>query len=116
MKVKVDSEMTTTERGSTPGPVVGADRGVTIPIPGDLEDGIGNAGLNRGAAIVTHAIQPMTGLEEGDVDFRRVLFDARKRECVKVVLRNAAFRDVALLMHRVVVEPGDLAFELFPNR
>ena len=58
----------------------------------------------------------MPGLEEGDVDFGRVLLDARQQECVKVVLRNAAVFDVALLMHRVVPEPGDLAFDLFPHR
>src|SRR5262245_56831877 len=58
----------------------------------------------------------MPGLEERDVDFRRILVDARQRESVEVVLRNAAVYDVALLMHRVVVEPGDLAFDLFPDR
>src|ERR1700731_5376099 len=86
---------------SGPGQVVVAERQVAIALPGDLEDGIGNAGLNRGAAVVTHAVQPMPGLEESDVDLRRVLVDARQQECVEVALRNAAFRDVALLMHRV---------------
>src|SRR5213079_1119980 len=104
------------ERTSTPGQVVVAERQVPITLPGNLEDGIGYAGLNRGAAVVPHAIEPMPGLEEGDVDFRRVLFDARQQEGVEVVLHNAALRDVALLIHGVVVEPGNLAFDLLPDR
>ena len=89
---------------------------VAITLSGDLEDGIGNAGLNRGAAVVTHAIQPMPGLKEGDVDLQRVLPDAREQECVEIVLYDAAFRDIALLMHHVVVEPRNLALDLFSNR
>jgi ABC transporter substrate binding protein len=116
LNVEIGSEISSPEMGSTPGQVVVTEGQVAITLPGDLEDGIGNARLNRGAAVVTHATQPMPGLEEGDVDFWRILLDARQQECVKVVLRNAAFRDVALLMHRVVVEPGNLAFDLFPNR
>src|SRR6202030_3136309 len=80
-------------KGSAPGQVVVAEGQIPIALPGDLEDGIGNAGLNRGAAVVTHAIQPMPGLEEGDVNFRRVLVDTRQQESVEVTLRNAAFRD-----------------------
>src|SRR6266404_3766286 len=64
---------------STPGEVVIAQGQVPITLSGDLEDGISNAGLNRGAAVVSHAIQPMSGLEEPDVDLRRVLLDARER-------------------------------------
>jgi hypothetical protein len=62
--------------GSTPGEVMIAQGQVPITLSGDLEDGIGNAGLDRGAAVVRHAIQPMPGLEEGDVDLGRVLLDA----------------------------------------
>src|SRR5437867_5713973 len=58
----------------------------------------------------------MPGLEEGDVDFGRILIDARQRESVEVVLRDAAVYDVALLVHRIIVEPGDLAFDLLPHR
>src|SRR3954468_24486718 len=101
---------------STPGQIVVAERQVPITLSGDLEDGIGNARLNRGASVVTHAMEPMPGLEERNVDCRRVLIDAGQQECVKVVLRNAALCDVALLMHGVVVEPGNLAFDLFPDR
>ena len=38
------------------------------------------------------------------------------RNCVEIVLRHAAVCDVALLIHRVVVEPHDLAFELLFDR
>src|SRR6267142_867485 len=86
-------------RGLTPGEVMVAEGQVPITFFGDLEDGIGNAGLQRGAAVVTHAVQPMPGLEEGDVDLRRVFLDARQQEGVEIVLRNAAFRDGALLIH-----------------
>src|SRR5688572_15979343 len=55
----------------------------------------------------------MPRLEEADVDLRRVLVDARQQEPVEIVLDDAAVLDVALLIHRVVVEPGDLTFELF---
>ena len=61
---------------STPGQIVVAERQVPITLSGDLEDGIGNARLNRGAAVVTHAMEPMSGLEERNVDCRRVLVDA----------------------------------------
>src|SRR5262249_19620888 len=71
------------ESPSTPGQVPIAEGQVTIALPGDLEDGIGNTGLYRGAAVVTHATQPMPGLEESDVDLRRILFDARQRESVR---------------------------------
>src|SRR5258708_17953513 len=106
---------TRAEKSSTPGQVVIAEGQVPITLSGDLEDGIGNGRLYRGASVVRHAIQPMACLEETDVDFGRVLVDARQHECVKVVLRNASLRDVALLIHRVVVEPHDLTFDLFSN-
>jgi len=80
-------------RASTPGQVAVAEWQVPITLPSDLEDGISNAGLHRGGAVVTHAAQPMPGLEEGDVDFRRILFDARQRESVEIVLHNVAFGD-----------------------
>ena len=54
------------EMGSTPGQVAVAQRQVPITLPGDLEDGIGNAGLNRGAAVVTHAIAACTLAMVGD--------------------------------------------------
>src|SRR5712671_941486 len=101
---------------STPGQIVVAQGQVTITLASDLKDRIGNAGLQRGAAIMAHATQPMPGLEEGDVDVRRIFLDARQRESVEVVLGDAPVYDVALLMHGVVVEPGDLAFELFAHR
>ena len=41
---------------STPGQVVVAERQVPITLSGDLEDGIGDAGLDRGGAVVTHAV------------------------------------------------------------
>ena len=41
----------------------------------------------------------MLGLEERDVDFRRILFEARQRESVEIVLLNAAVGDIALLTH-----------------
>ena len=104
------------ELASAPGQVVVAQGQVPITLPGDLENRIGDAGLNRRAAVVTHAVEPMPGLEEGDVDFRRVFVNARQQEGVEVVLRNAALRDGALLMHRVVIEPDDLAFDLFAHR
>src|SRR5215475_11742944 len=102
-----------TRGGSSPSEVVVAERQIAITLLGDLEDGVGNAGLDRGAAIVSHAVQPMPRFEEADVDLRRVLVDARQREGVEIVLDHAAVLDVDLLVYRVVQEPGDLAFKLF---
>src|SRR5712691_10946006 len=82
------------EPPSTPGQIVVAQGQVPITLAGDLKDRIGNAGLQRGAAVVTHATQPMPGLEEGDVDFRRIFPEARQRESVEVVLGNAPVYDV----------------------
>jgi len=47
-----------------------AEGQVPIPLAGDLENRIGNRRLDRGAAVVAHAVQPMPGLEEADVDHR----------------------------------------------
>src|SRR5262245_50334295 len=104
------------DRASTPGQVAVAEWQVPIALPGYLEDRIGNARLHLGAAVVTHATQPMPRLEESDVDLRWILVDARQREAVEVVLRNAAFGNIACLKHRVVVEPGNLALDLLPDR
>src|SRR5215470_8003373 len=110
------SEISSAERASTPGQVAVAEWEVPIALPGYLEDRIGNARLHRGATVVTHATQPMPRLEESDVDLRRILVDARQWEAVEVVLRNAAFGNIACLKHRVVVEPGNLALDLLPDR
>src|SRR5215470_2368979 len=92
------------------------ERRFPVTLPGDLENGVGDGGLNRGAAVVPHAAQPVPGLEEGDVDLRRILVDARQRECVEVVLHDPSVFDMARLVHRVVPEPRDLALDLFPHR
>src|ERR1700744_2391828 len=101
---------------STPRQIVVAEGQIPITLPGDLENSVRNTGLNRRAAVVPHAVKPMPGLEERDVDVRRILVDAGQRERVEVVFRDAAFDDVTLLMHRVVVEPGNLALDLLPDR
>src|ERR1700684_176701 len=92
---------------STPGQIVIPKWQVPIALPRNLEDCISNAGLHRGCTVVTHATEPVPCLEESDVDFWRVLVDARQREFVEVVLCNAAFDHIACLKHRVVVKPGD---------
>ena len=93
LQISWGRELSDRDHRSAPGQVAVAEGQVAIALPGDLEDGIGNTGLNRRAAVMTHAAQPMPGLEERNVDFRGILFDPRQRESVEIVLHNVAFGD-----------------------
>src|SRR4051812_34367486 len=101
---------------SSPGQVVIAEGQVAIAFSSDLENSVADSRLQRGAAVMSQAIKPMPRFEEPDVDLRRVLVHAREQEAVEIALDDATILDVALLIHRVVVEPGDLTFELFADR
>ena len=92
------------------------DRQLPHALAGDLEDRVGNRGLNRRRAVVSHADQPVPGREEADVDLGWVFVDPGQRERVEVVLDDAPVLDRAGLMHGIVVEPGDLPFNLLPHR
>jgi hypothetical protein len=72
-----DGGVSVSDLWSTPGQVVVAQGQIPIALAGDLEDGIGDTGLNGCGPIVTHPAQPMSGLEEGDIDFGWILVDAR---------------------------------------
>src|SRR5947207_3720255 len=82
----------------------------------NLEYGVADRGLDRSGAVVAHAEQPVPGLEETDVDFGRVLVDARQLERIEIILNDVPVFDRVRLVHRVVVEPGDLTFDLFLHR
>src|SRR5712671_1762247 len=82
----------------------------------NLEYCIADRGLDRSGAVVTHAEQPVPGLEETDVDLGRVLIDARQLERIEIILNDVPVFDRVRLVHRVVVEPGDLTFELLLHR
>src|SRR5688572_16162401 len=97
---------------SRPAQVVCAVRQIAKPLAGDLKDRVADGRLHRRGAVVAHAQQPVRGRKEPDVDRWRILVDARQRERVEVVLDDAAVLDGAGLVHRIVVEPGDLAFDL----
>src|SRR5215469_4870710 len=102
--------------GLSPGEIVIAERQIAITLAGDLEDGVTNCRLNRGAAVVAHAVHPMPGVEEPDIDLGRCLADSRKDELVEIMLHNAAFLDRTFLVHRVIEEPHDLALDLLSHR
>src|ERR1700694_1330907 len=101
---------------SAPAEIVPAVRQIAEALAGDLEYRVADRGLDRGGAVVAHADQPMPGREEANTDLGRVLVDARQRERVEIVLDDAPVRDRARLVHGVVVEPGDLAFDLLLHR
>ena len=85
-------------------------------LAGNLEYGVADRGLDRSGAVVAHAEQPVSGLEETDVDLGRVLVDARQLERIEIILDDVPVFDRVRLVHRVVVEPDDLAFELLLHR
>src|SRR5947207_6744393 len=96
---------------SAPAEIVPAVRQIAEALAGDLEYRIADRGLDRRGAVMAHADQPVSGRKETNVDLGRVLVDARERERVEVVLDDVPVRDRGRLVHRVVVEPGDLAFD-----
>src|SRR6185503_19955471 len=100
----------------TPSQVVLAKRQVAEALARDLEDGVRERGLHRRTAVVAHADEPVRRRKELNVDRERIFVDARHRELVEVVLGDRAVLDVAGLVHRVVVEPRDLAFDLLLDR
>src|SRR5262249_12793828 len=55
--VDESSEISSPKEDSPPSQIVVAQGQVPIALAGDLEDGVGNAGLQRGGAVVTHAAQ-----------------------------------------------------------
>src|SRR5437867_2444865 len=82
----------------------------------NLEYCVADRGLDRSGAVVAHAEQPVSGLEETDVDLGRVFVDARQLERIEIILNDAPVFDRVRLVHRVVVEPGDLTFDLLLHR
>ena len=97
---------------SAPAEIVPAVRQIADALAGNLEYRVADCGLDRRGAVVTHADQPVSGREEADVDLGRIFVDALQRERIEIVLDDVAVRDRRRLMHGVVVEPGDLAFDL----
>src|SRR5262245_43740863 len=59
-----------------PAEIVTAERQIAIAFAGDLEYGITNCGLDRSGAVVAHPEQPVSGLEETNVDLRRLFINA----------------------------------------
>ena len=99
-----------------PAQIVTAVRQIPEALTGNLEYRVADRGLDRCGAVVAHAEQPVPGLEETDVDLGRVLVDARQRERTEIILNDAPVLDRVRLVHRVVVEPCDLAFDLLLHR
>src|SRR5215831_6018425 len=96
----------------SPAQIVTAERQIAESLSGYLKYGVADRGLDRGRAVVAHAEKPVSGFEESDVDLRRVFIDAGQFERVEIVLHDVPVFDRVRLVHRVVVEPDELAFEL----
>src|SRR6266571_5096674 len=106
-----------TESGQLrPAQIVTAVGQIPEALTGNLEYCVADSGLDRSGAVVAHAEQPVPGLEEADVDLGRVLVDARQLERIEIILNDVPVFDRVRLVHRVVVEPGDLAFDLLLHR
>ena len=92
-----------------------AEGQVAVTPSGDLKDGVSNSGLKRDAAIMPHAVEPMLRLEKGNVDLGRIVADTAQGKSIEIVFDDAALANVTFLIHHVVVEPRNLAFDLFSH-
>ena len=99
-----------------PAQIVTAEGQIPEALTGDLEYGVADRRLDRSGAVMAHTEQPVPGLEETDVDLGRVLVDARQLERIEIILNDVPVFDRVRLVHRVVVEPGDLTFDLLLHR
>src|SRR5579883_348242 len=93
-----------------------AEGKVPVTPPGNLEYRISDGGLNRSRTIVTHSQQPVSGLKETDIDLRRRLVEVRDAERIEIILDDMSVFDRVGLVHRIVVEPVDLALQLLLHR
>src|SRR5215467_3264302 len=62
-------------------------------LTGNLENSVADRRLDRSSAVMAHAEQPMSCLEEAHVDFGRVFVDARKLECIEIILDDVPVFD-----------------------
>src|ERR1051326_398317 len=96
-----------------PAQILTTVRQIPEALTGNLEYCVADRGLDRSEAVMAHAEKPVSGLEETDVDLGRRLVDVRYPELIEVIFDDASILDRDCLVHRVVVEPDDLTFELF---
>ena len=111
----IATDIASCETASPPTQIVMAEGQITITPSGDLEDGIGNGGLKRDTAVVSHAVEPMIGLKEADVDLGWIIADAAQGKSIEIVFDDSTLANVTLLIQHVIVEKWDLAFDLFSH-
>src|SRR5215471_6309370 len=101
---------------SSPPQIAAAVGKIAIAFTGNLENRIADCGLNRSGAVVAHAEEPVPGFEETNVDLRRGFIETRQLKGIEIILDDMPVLDRVRLVHRVVIEPIDLTFELLLDR
>src|SRR5712671_2038787 len=103
-------------RDLSPAEVLLPERERPDPLAGDLEYGLSHGGCDLRARLLAHAGDPfVVGLEELDVDLRRIVGHAGNLVLVEIALDRAPILNGDLLPHRVTECPGDLAFDLLAH-
>src|SRR5438034_2140893 len=100
----------------TPAQIVVLERDGTEAFAGDFEDRAENRRRNLRDRLLAGAGDPAVGLHELNIDLLRILVHAGNWEFVEALLNRMPVLDCGRLIHGVVITPGDLSFDLLPNR
>src|SRR5215472_4413494 len=92
-----------------PTEVVVAERERANSLAGDVEDCLRDGGRDLRNGFLAHARDPLVvGLQELNIDLRRIIFHPRNSVLMEVLLSDASVLDRDLLPHRIAQAPGDL--------
>src|SRR6516164_5892989 len=106
LSVMIDSPFVSLEARSAPAQILAAERKRANPLAGDLEHRLRDRGRDLRDRFLPHARDPfVVGLEEFDVDLRRIVGHAGHPVLVEVLLRHTALVDGDLLPQRVAQGP-----------